>query len=127
MQTYCFALDLQKDPALIEDYERYHQPDMIWPTVLASICGNGVVSEEIYLAGNRLFMILKTTDGFSLDAQAATLAANADMQQWEKLMWKYQKPLPFARPGEKWVLMEKIFEARSGSAREDAERTLERR
>ncbi|MDQ3279770.1 MAG: L-rhamnose mutarotase, partial [Bacteroidota bacterium] len=28
---------------------------------------------------------------------------------WEDLMWKYQQPLHFARPGEKWVLMNKIF------------------
>jgi len=25
------------------------------------------------------------------------------------LMWKYQQALPSAKPGEKWVLMEKIF------------------
>ena len=30
-------------------------------------------------------------------------------QEWEKLMWKYQQPTPQAKPGEKWVLMEKIF------------------
>jgi L-rhamnose mutarotase len=32
------------------------------------------------------------------------------MRKWEELMWKFQKPLPHARPGEKWVRMEKIFE-----------------
>jgi len=25
------------------------------------------------------------------------------------LMWKFQQPLPQARPGEKWLLMEQIF------------------
>jgi L-rhamnose mutarotase len=25
-------------------------------------------------------------------------------------MWKFQQALPWARPGEKWMLMEKIFE-----------------
>ena len=29
--------------------------------------------------------------------------------QWEKLMWEYQQALPTAKPGEKWVLMKKIF------------------
>jgi len=24
-------------------------------------------------------------------------------------MWKYQQPLPWAKEGEKWVLMNKIF------------------
>jgi len=32
------------------------------------------------------------------------------VQEWEKLMWKYQQALPKAKPGEKWVLMNKIFE-----------------
>jgi L-rhamnose mutarotase len=110
MKTYCFALDLHDDPALIEEYKRYHKLENIWPAVLQSIRAHGVVSEEIYLAGNRLFMILETTDDFSLDAKAAAEAANADMQCWEELMWKFQKPLPFARSGQKWVPLEKIFE-----------------
>jgi L-rhamnose mutarotase len=32
------------------------------------------------------------------------------VQEWERLMWTYQQSLPFAEPGEKWVLAEKIFE-----------------
>jgi L-rhamnose mutarotase len=111
MKTYCFALDLHDDPGLIEEYKRYHQKEHIWPQVLNSVLDYGVISEEIYLAGNRLFMILRTTDEFSLDAKGAADNASPEMQKWEELMWKYQKPLPFARPGQKWVLMEKIFEA----------------
>ena len=63
-------------------------------------------------AGNRLFMILHTTDDFSLEAKRAADSANSEMQKWEELMWRFQKPLPFARPGEKWVLMERIFEVK---------------
>jgi L-rhamnose mutarotase len=110
MKTYCFALDLHDDPVLIEEYKRYHEIGNIWPPVLESIRAHGVVSEKIYLAGNRLFMILETTDDFSFDAKAAANAANAEMQRWEELMWKFQRPLPFAQPGQKWVPMEKIFE-----------------
>jgi L-rhamnose mutarotase len=112
MQTHCFALDLHDDPALIEEYKRHHRLDTIWPQVLTAICAEGVLGEEIYLAGNRLFMILHTTDEFSWEAMATANAQNADMQRWEELMWRYQKPLPFARPGEKWAPMEKIFEVR---------------
>ena len=35
---------------------------------------------------------------------------NADVQAWENLMWKYQQALPFTKPGEKWILMNKIFD-----------------
>jgi L-rhamnose mutarotase len=112
MKKICFALDLYDDPALIAEYRKYHQMDTIWPEVLKQIKAPGIVSEEIYLAGNRMFMILETTDDFSLDAKGAADQASEAMQKWETLMWKYQKPLPFARPGEKWVPMEKIFEVR---------------
>ena len=113
MKTYCFALDLHDDPELIAEYRRYHEPEHVWPEVLACIKEDGVLSEEIYLAGNRLFMVLRTTDNFALDAKREADEANSAMQRWEKLMWKFQKPLPQAKPGEKWVRMEKIFEIRS--------------
>ena len=110
MKTYCFALDLHDDPALIEEYKRHHTRGHIWPEVLERIRGNGVVSEEIYLAGNRLFMILRTTDDFSLDAKMEADRESPEMRKWEELMGKYQKPLSQAQPGEKWMRMEKIFE-----------------
>jgi L-rhamnose mutarotase len=35
---------------------------------------------------------------------------NEKVQAWEELMWKYQKAVPGANAGEKWVIMNKIFE-----------------
>lgn len=110
MKTYCLALDLKDEPALIAEYKRWHQRGVIWPEVIDKIKDGGVISEEIFLLGTRLVMVLKTTDEFDLDAKSAALRADAKMQEWEALMWKYQEPVPEARPGEKWVLMEKIFE-----------------
>ncbi len=71
MKTYCFALDLHDNPDLIEEYKRYHRQENIWPEVLECIRAKGVVSQRIYLAGNRMVMILETTDDFDLDAKAA--------------------------------------------------------
>ena len=112
MKIYCFALDLHDDPGLIEEYKQYHKPENVWPEVLGRIRANGILSEEIYLAGNRLFMILETTDDFSLEAKTVADKESPEMQKWEELMWKFQKPLPSAQPGEKWVRMEKIFEVK---------------
>ncbi|GAB3751605.1 L-rhamnose mutarotase [Spirosoma pomorum] len=106
---YCLALDLVDDPALIAEYEAYHQK--IWPEIDASIRGAGVIDMTIYRAGNRLFMIMETDDEtFSFEKKAAADAANPKVQEWEALMWKYQQALPIAKPGEKWVLMDKIFQ-----------------
>lgn len=111
MKTYCLTLDLKDNPELIEEYKRYHRPENIWPEVSANILSQGILREEIYLAGTRMVMILRTTDDFSLEAKKAADLANPKMQEWEKLMWKYQQPAPGAKPGDKWLLMEKIFEA----------------
>jgi len=107
MNRYCLALDLVDDATLISEYEKYHEA--IWPEITASISNAGINNMEIYRFGNRLFMIMETGEGFSFEAKGAADAANPKVQQWERLMWKYQQALPGAKPGEKWVLMNKIF------------------
>ena len=104
---YCLALDLQPDPALIAEYEAMHRA--VWPEILESIRASGILNLEIYRIENRLFMILEAGDDFSFEKKAAADAANPKVQEWENLMWRYQKALPTARPGEKWMLMERIF------------------
>lgn len=110
MKTYCLMLDLHDDPALIAEYKRYHAPGHIWPEVVQSIRDQGILSSEIYLLGNRLVMLLQTTDDFSFQAKAAADAANPKVREWEELMWTFQKALPLAPAGEKWILAEKIFD-----------------
>ncbi len=104
---YCLALDLKDDPALIADYERYHEK--IWPEIDESIRSAGITNMEIYRIGPRLFMIMETDETFSFDRKAAADAANPKVQEWEELMWHYQQALPMAKPGEKWLLMDRIF------------------
>ncbi len=108
MKRYCLALDLKDDEALIREYELYHQK--VWPEILESIRSSGIAQMEIYRTGNRLFMIMETEEGFSFERKAKADAENEKVQQWEELMWKYQQALPGSKAGEKWLLMEKIFE-----------------
>jgi L-rhamnose mutarotase len=65
---------------------------------------------EIYRIENRLFMVMEVNEYFSFQGKNASDLANTKVQEWEQLMWKYQEALPSAKPGEKWMLMEKIFE-----------------
>jgi L-rhamnose mutarotase len=107
MQQYCLALDLKDDPQLIAEYEAYHKA--VWPEILESIRESGITRLDIYQVQNRLFMILEAEDYFSFEAKGVADAANTRVQEWEALMWKYQQALPGTKPGEKWVLMQKIF------------------
>ena len=109
MKRYCLALDLVDDPALIAEYERWHKAENTWPEIKKSITGAGITQMEIYRTGNRLFMIMDTDETFDFEKKAAMDAANPAVQEWEQLMWKFQSSLPWAREGEKWVLMDEIF------------------
>ena len=108
MHRYCLTLDLKDDPALIAEYERCHIA--IWPEIRASITSSGITNMEIYRFDTRLFMIMETDDSFSFEKKGEMDAANRKVQEWEKLMWNYQQPLKKALKGEKWVLMNKIFQ-----------------
>lgn len=108
LTKYCWALDLKDDEQLIQEYKAYHTA--VWPEVIASIRAAGVEDLEIYAVGNRLFMIMTVNESFSFEKKSAMDSANPKVQEWETLMWKYQQALSIAKEGEKWLLMEKIFQ-----------------
>ena len=107
MKRYCLGLDLVNDDKLIAEYEAYHEK--VWPEIKKSITDAGIVQMEIYRFANRLFMIMEVNDKFSFAKKGEADAADPKVQEWEQLMWKYQQVIPGSKPGEKWVLMDKIF------------------
>lgn len=108
MKKYCLALDLINDSKLIEEYIAFHQN--VWPEIIESIKESGILNLEIYSIYDRLFMIIEANDNFSFDEKSKADHNNPKVQEWEELMWKFQKALPESKNGEKWVLMDKIFE-----------------
>ncbi len=107
IKRYNLLLDLVDDIKLIKEYEAYHLS--IWPEIEESILNAGILSMEIYRVGNRLSMIIEADEHFSFADKADGDLKNQKVQEWEKLMWKYQQALPTAKEGEKWLLAEKIF------------------
>ncbi len=105
---YCLTLDLKDDPKLIAEYRRYHEK--IWPEITKSIRDAGIEDMEIYLLGTRMFLIMEVNEKFSFESKAKADRENPKVREWEELMWKFQKPLPNAKLGEKWMLMERIFQ-----------------
>ena len=108
MKRYCLALDLIDDPELISAYQDYHKK--VWPEITKSIRSAGIENLEIYLTGNRLFMIMEVNESFTFEKKTAMDSENPKVQEWELLMWKYQEGLPWAKKGEKWILMDKIYQ-----------------
>jgi L-rhamnose mutarotase len=112
-RRFCLTLDLKDDPALIAEYKRQHEK--IWPEITKSIRDAGIVDMELYLHGARMFMIMEVNEHFSFERMSGAARDNPKVQEWEALMWKFQKALPSAQPGEKWLLMDRIFKLETGS------------
>lgn len=109
MKRYCLALDLKEDEALIAEYENWHKRENAWPKVIESIIDADIIGMEIHRTGNRLFMIMDTKDDFDFERKKIMDSTNPEVQEWETLMSKYQQSIPSAKPGEKWVVMDRIF------------------
>jgi len=109
VRRICLALDIKDDPDLIKAYRDWHAPGKVPAAVTASIRSADIVELEIYLTGDRMFMIMEVGPEFDPGRKAALDAENPEVQAWETLMWTFQKALPFAAPGEKWRPMERIY------------------
>ncbi|MDO6761239.1 L-rhamnose mutarotase [Tamlana sp. 2_MG-2023] len=108
-KRYCYSCDLKDNPKLIEEYKAYHAAGSAWPEITKSIKDAGIVDMEIYLTGNRMFMIMEVNETFNPKTKSEMDANNPKVQEWEALMWKYQQELPWAAAGEKWLALEQIF------------------
>jgi L-rhamnose mutarotase len=112
MRQFCLACDLKEDKKLVAAYDDYHTK--VWPEIKESLWKSGIDIMEIYRTGNRLFMIIHVTADFSFEKKAAMDHANPIVQKWETLMSEYQQQIPWAKPGVKWVLMERVFKFEAG-------------
>jgi L-rhamnose mutarotase len=112
LQRRCFALDLKDDAAVIERYKHWHRPGGPPPEVTRSLRDAGIVSLDIYLIGNRLFMIMDSDPNAPASTTSTDDSANAHVQAWEALMGELQQDLPFPKRGSgagKWRLLEHIY------------------
>ncbi|WP_440876008.1 L-rhamnose mutarotase [Thalassotalea sp. PLHSN55] len=107
---YCLALDLKDEAELIKEYIEYHRPENAWPQITQNMRELGILDMEIYHLGSRLFMIMETKADFDPNQPPITEAGRQKSAEWEALMWKYQQPLKWAKEGEKWVAMDKIYD-----------------
>ena len=110
MKRFVFALDLANDREAIAEYEAWHRADRIRPAVVASLRSSGTAPHSKSSApGTSASVSSWRRRTIPRRPKAAADAANPDVQAWERLMWTFQRALPWAVPGEKWVSMERIF------------------
>jgi L-rhamnose mutarotase len=108
-KRYCKTLQLENDPALIEEYKKIHAMGAAWPEITQGMKEVGIIDMEIYLAGTTVFMIMDAAKDFDHVEAMKKLAALPRQGEWEAFVSKYQKCSTRASAEEKWQLMERIF------------------
>lgn len=109
VKRYCQMLELHDDPDLITEYKYWHRNENRWPEIPAGIRSVGILDMEIYILGNRLFMIVETPLDFNWDEAFGLLATLDRQAEWEEFVARFQLTRPGASSAEKWTLMERIF------------------
>lgn len=109
VKRYCQTMELKNDPELIAEYVKRHSESEAWPEIRAGIREVGILEMEIYILGNRLFMIVETSLDFDWDAAMRRLAVLPRQREWEDYMAMFQVCQEGATSEEKWNMMERMF------------------
>ena len=109
VKRYCRTMQLKPDNALIREYIHRHSQGEAWPEILDGIREVGIQEMEIYLLGNRLFMIVETPADFDWDTSMARLATLHRQQEWEDYMAIFQDCNTGDTAADKWQMMDRIF------------------
>jgi L-rhamnose mutarotase len=110
LRRRCFALDLKDDAAAIESYKHWHRPGGPPAEVTRSLREAGIVALDIYLIGNRLFMIMDSEPAAPSATKSTDESDNPHVQDWERLMSELQQDLPFSKTSAgKWQPLEHIY------------------
>ena len=108
-KRFCKTLSLKNDPQLIADYKKVHAAGAAWPEITQGMRDVGILDMEIYLIGNRLFMIMDTVPNFDHEKAMTALASKPRQSEWEAYVAKFQQTSAEASADEKWQLMERIY------------------
>jgi L-rhamnose mutarotase len=111
-QRYCFAVDLKEDVAAIDSYKHWHRPGGPPAAVTRSLREAGIAELDIYLIGNRLFMVMDSEPDSPAASRSVDHSDALHVQAWETLMGELQQELPFPVTGShtgKWRRMEHIY------------------
>lgn len=110
VKRYCQTLDLPNDHALIEAYRHAHSAENVWAEIKAGIRAVGILEMDMYILGNKVFMIVETPLNFDWDSAMSRLAALPRQQEWEDYVSVLQGCQPGTASTGKWKLMERMFQ-----------------
>ena len=108
-KRYCQTMQLKDDAELIRKYRQAHDKEHFWDEIKQGIKAVGILEMEIYILGNRLFMIVDAPLDFNWDEAMARLATLPRQQEWEDHVASFQDCAAGATSDEKWQMTERMF------------------
>lgn len=109
IKRYVQFLEISDDPALVEQYRKWHSEEYNWQEVRDGIRAVGIMEMEIYILGSKLVMIVDTPAEFQWKEAMNKLATLPRQAEWEAFVSQFQGCSADARSDEKWQPMERMF------------------
>ncbi|MBQ6752030.1 MAG: L-rhamnose mutarotase [Bacteroidaceae bacterium] len=109
IKRYVQTLELRDDPALIQEYRKWHSKEHHWKEIRDGIREVGILEMELYILGTRLVMIVDAPEDFRWNEAMQRLATLPRQAEWEAFVAHFQGCSAEARSDEKWQMMERMF------------------
>lgn len=102
--------NLVSDEKLQQEYLDYHATQLEkWPDVSKGFCKADFQQLLIFKNGRQLVLVISIPKGKTLDElNPKTTENNPKMNEWNKIMGKYQEGIEGTTKGEIWVFLEKL-------------------
>jgi hypothetical protein len=99
------SANLVADPKLQQEYLNYHKTQLeTWPEVSQGFCNASFQQLLVFRNGRQLMLIISIPKGESLDKlNPLTTKDNPRVDEWNKIMAKYQEGIEGTAKGETWV------------------------
>jgi L-rhamnose mutarotase len=103
----CNLVDGKK---LQQEYLHYHATQFEkWPEVAKGFCNAGFQQLLIYKNGRQLVLAISIPKGESLDKlNPKTVEHNPRVEEWNKIMSKYQQGIKGTKQGESWIFLKPL-------------------
>ena len=108
-KRYCQTMELKEGDEAAQRYREAHDRYHSWPEIREGIRSVGILEMEIYILGNRLFMIVDTPEDFNWNNAMKMLSTLPRQKEWEAFVAQFHKCSADATSDEKWQMMERMF------------------
>jgi L-rhamnose mutarotase len=107
--------NLVNDSRMQQEYLDYHKTQFEkWPEVSKGFCNANFQQLLVFKNGRQLILVISIPKGASLDKlNPKTTENNPRVDEWNKIMKKYQEGLPGTKPGEVWVFLKPLIETKT--------------